>query len=518
MSEHDEKNTVKSIKSPKWLVFLFIISIIWGFYLRIYQLDHQSYWLDESFTVNAALEIMEKGYPLLDSGQPYKHGLINTYVVAATIKTFGYSHWATRISSVFWGLGVVIIIFLLAKRLFDPLTAFISGLLVNFSLWEIAWSRQARMYAQLQFFYFFSLYLFLRFLDKPGAGRLTWLIAATMGAIFSHSFGFFLLPIYLIYAFIWHRRMLGEKIKFIFKRKNWSIQNYLLAGVIILSLIWLLKLSVKTWDTVSNLASIKIDTYLTYQAYSVELYHPLLLAALVGVALALFKQRVKQTWLLLIGFLLPYISILIISYRIEFRYLFFIFPIILILASYFLTSFFKSMANLTRVRMIQKISGALAVLAAIIFIILSPQFIYQPKNFFALEKGIPQPNYRAAYDFIKNHADFTPDAIILSPLPAMDKVYGLKTNYWLPISLTRRTEDFYKQLTPDGEREIYTNTPLIKTAEDLAAIINNNHGFIWLDQFSWARLPKDYRDLIQQQELVFLNTNQKDERVWVVKF
>src|SRR3990167_6263170 len=112
MTWRDEKNMVKSLKSPKWLIFLFILILIWGFYLRIYQLDYQSYWLDESFTVNAALEILEKGYPILDSGYKYYGGLINTYLTAGFIKILGYSPFATRINSVFWGLGIVIIIFL----------------------------------------------------------------------------------------------------------------------------------------------------------------------------------------------------------------------------------------------------------------------------------------------------------------------------------------------------------------------------------------------------------------------
>src|SRR3989344_3635237 len=122
-----------------------IILIALGFIYRIWFLSTQSIWMDESFTINAALETLEKGYPLLDSG-------------------------------VFFGTLTLILSFYFGKEFFDKKTALIFTFLMTFSYWEILWSRQARMYIQLQFFYFLSLFLFHKFIKNQNKKNLFLLI------------------------------------------------------------------------------------------------------------------------------------------------------------------------------------------------------------------------------------------------------------------------------------------------------------------------------------------------------
>src|SRR3989344_8469876 len=152
-----------------------IILIALGFIYRIWFLSTQSIWMDESFTINAALETLEKGYPLLDSGVFYGGSLLNIYLISGFISIFP-DIWGARLVSVLFGTLTLILSFYFGKKFFDKKTALIFTFLMTFSYWEILWSRQARMYIQLQFFYFLSLFLFHKFIKNQNKKNLFLLI------------------------------------------------------------------------------------------------------------------------------------------------------------------------------------------------------------------------------------------------------------------------------------------------------------------------------------------------------
>ena len=47
---------------------LLVILIAVGFFLRVYKLGYQSYWIDEGFTYMQMEAVHKHGYPLLESG------------------------------------------------------------------------------------------------------------------------------------------------------------------------------------------------------------------------------------------------------------------------------------------------------------------------------------------------------------------------------------------------------------------------------------------------------------------
>src|SRR3990167_4049346 len=153
----------------KYLQALLGITIL-GFILRIYSLSSQSIWMDESFSMNAAYEILEKGIPLLDSGAFYGLGyLLHLYLMAFFILLFP-DVWGARFLSVIFGTLTIPLAYYFAKTVFDETFSekgsnkgFLFAVIIAFSTIEIAWSRQARMYSQLQFFFLLSLLLFYKF-------------------------------------------------------------------------------------------------------------------------------------------------------------------------------------------------------------------------------------------------------------------------------------------------------------------------------------------------------------------
>ena len=67
-------------KDKYWYIVIALALI--GFFLRIYSLSYQSFWIDEVFSVNAAKGILEHGYPFLESGVVYARDVLHTYLLA----------------------------------------------------------------------------------------------------------------------------------------------------------------------------------------------------------------------------------------------------------------------------------------------------------------------------------------------------------------------------------------------------------------------------------------------------
>ena len=180
----------------KFLLSLLVLTVL-GFILRIYALSTQSIWMDESFSMNAAYETLEKGYPLLDSGAFYGLSyLLHTYLISFFMLIFN-DVFGARLVSVIFGVLTIVLSYYFGKKFFNKELGILLALIITFSFWEIVWSRQARMYMQLQFFYLLSLLLFYEFtLTKK---KLMFLSLSTLLSVFTHPFGFTLILIYFFY-------------------------------------------------------------------------------------------------------------------------------------------------------------------------------------------------------------------------------------------------------------------------------------------------------------------------------
>jgi len=190
------------MKSKFKIWHLILLLSIVGFIFRIYFLGEQSFWIDEAFSVNAAKGIMAHGYPLLDSGVVYSRAILNTYIIAFFMQIFGETQFSARLVSVLFGTLMIPLMYYFGKELGNKKIGIIAAVLVTFSVWEIAWSRQARMYQQLQFFYFLSLLFFYRFSKKFDIKNAVFLTLSTIAALFSHRLGFTLPIIFLIYFIV----------------------------------------------------------------------------------------------------------------------------------------------------------------------------------------------------------------------------------------------------------------------------------------------------------------------------
>lgn len=110
-------------------------------------------------------------------------------------RALGTSLTALRLPSVLAGMGVVALVFLLGRRLFDPLTGLLSAGLAAANGFQVYWSQQARMYVPSALLGLVSTLLLIHLVRGRGRGpaREAAYVAATWLAMFTQLLGWGLL-------------------------------------------------------------------------------------------------------------------------------------------------------------------------------------------------------------------------------------------------------------------------------------------------------------------------------------
>lgn len=131
-----------------------------GLYLRVSGLSTLGLGFDEPIHIYAAKSLLETGTPTLPSGIEYRRAFLFTSLVALSFKLFGVSALSARLPSVIFGLLSILLVYRIGRSFFGPRVGLIAALLVAFVPYEVAWSRACRMYSMYQFFYLATFYCF----------------------------------------------------------------------------------------------------------------------------------------------------------------------------------------------------------------------------------------------------------------------------------------------------------------------------------------------------------------------
>jgi mannosyltransferase len=128
-------------------VFVLIITAL-AIVLRLYRLGAQSLWYDEAFSVYLAR--MNLGditaRTAADIQPPLYYYLLHFWMELA-----GDGEFAVRFLSLFFGVLTVPLMFVIARRLFNPAAAIFSALLALFSPLYLWYSQETRMYSLITF-------------------------------------------------------------------------------------------------------------------------------------------------------------------------------------------------------------------------------------------------------------------------------------------------------------------------------------------------------------------------------
>ncbi len=177
--------------------YRFAISLVLAvaFGLRIYRLDAQSLWFDEGF----ALHLASQSFQQIVERNPVGWLPLHSFALHVWSGLVGQTPFAGRVFSVFFGVLVVALMYLLGRTLAAPETGVVAALIGTFSPFLVYYSQEARVYSLWLFLSLLSVYLLLRALRHPGhVGGWILYTLSTIAALHTHYFSIFLLPVGLV--------------------------------------------------------------------------------------------------------------------------------------------------------------------------------------------------------------------------------------------------------------------------------------------------------------------------------
>jgi len=160
VKSHSEKSD--KILSSDFLWFLLLISI--GAFFRFYRLDWHSLWADEGGSILVAGMNFHSMFSFIihqDAHPPL------FFLILHGVLALGSSEFLLRVPSALCGILSLSMTYLIARRLFNTVTARIALFLMAFSAAQIYITQEIRMYPYFISLSLLSTYLFLRTVEKP---------------------------------------------------------------------------------------------------------------------------------------------------------------------------------------------------------------------------------------------------------------------------------------------------------------------------------------------------------------
>ncbi len=151
-----------------WIPLLLIVLL--GVSLRLYNLDTESLWTDETFSIDYAQEETYQKMAVKIStteAAPFGHYVL----LRAWMSVFGDSEWAVRLPSALLGTASIVLLFLIIRKLFTKKIALLASLFMATSMVQVVYSQEARLYSLFTFLSLLSTLAFLCVLDAEKKGK-----------------------------------------------------------------------------------------------------------------------------------------------------------------------------------------------------------------------------------------------------------------------------------------------------------------------------------------------------------
>ena len=185
-----------------WIEALILLAILAAaFWLRWTYIQGVSLHVDEYITLRAAQQILDRGIPLLPTGNFYSHGLLLSYIEAGVLSLAGFEPVVARLPALVAGLCAVALTWWVGRRWFSAPVGLLAAALLALTPEAVLWGGRARMYAPLQFFVLLATFFLWRGLARGGTWRDSILFALCfLGAMFLHAEAMILLPAFFLVA------------------------------------------------------------------------------------------------------------------------------------------------------------------------------------------------------------------------------------------------------------------------------------------------------------------------------
>lgn len=193
------------------IIFILIIVLI-GLLVRLIDLGKWQLATDEYYLVKSAQNILKYGFPMWDVGGFYSRGLIIQYFIALLILIGIKVEFASRILSVISNIISIPALYFLSKKIIPNKLFRISFIfLFTFSLWEVEFSRFARMYSMFQAIFIWYIFFLYKYIFEDDHKSYYKMIILTLISVFVYE-GSIFLALLNFYPIIWKfsKRKLNE--------------------------------------------------------------------------------------------------------------------------------------------------------------------------------------------------------------------------------------------------------------------------------------------------------------------
>lgn len=160
MLKHVKPKVAKIDNNPIYQYGLLIAITLLAAILRFYKLGKWSFWFDEVFTLNRALNNYSDFDAVVQTTLSHKFLPLSIILSGSVVNILGISEWSARLVPAIIGIISVPILYFPTKKIFGWRAAAIAALLLALSSWHIYWSQNARFYTALLFFYTLALFAF----------------------------------------------------------------------------------------------------------------------------------------------------------------------------------------------------------------------------------------------------------------------------------------------------------------------------------------------------------------------
>lgn len=175
--------------SSKQYLLLFAITLI-ALALRFYKLGEWSFWGDEMITLRRAENVFN--YEI-------SRWSISNILIHITLNLLGTSEWSARLMPALIGVVSIPILYFPVRKLFGPIVALFTGLLLAVSPWHLYWSQNVRFYSLLLLLYTLGVLMLYFGIEED---RLEYLILSLFLfglATLERLIGLFFVPVVILY-------------------------------------------------------------------------------------------------------------------------------------------------------------------------------------------------------------------------------------------------------------------------------------------------------------------------------
>jgi hypothetical protein len=459
----------KEVFSQKFFNIAFLVILAIGLTARFHKLD-LSLIHDEAFQMQAVKGILKTGLPKYPSGLLYPRGLTYSYLSAfvSFINNQTVTETTCRIVSIFFYFLTTILLFSVAKNIFNKRVALISHLVFSFSFFSIAISRFARMYISVTFFIFaaISSFYFIYFKKDKRWFKVFW--SSMFLAMISHN-----VSLLLFFTLI--------PLSFFIAPQKKVLKNNLpvLAILLLFALIAFFTSSgygafIGFFKLIPSFINLKPNFYFLA-------FYPLVFPFISLITILGFIYNIKTSktkfWLDKRNFfffpcVIYVLAITFTNFKMNQRYLFLIFPIIILLFAYALDKLILFFAQELKIN--YKYFFLASFLTITVYFGKDLTWIAKINYGSKLPryKGVSShvyiyPDYKTTSLYVKNHYQDKDIVVSLADNNMQHSFYFENINYWLSK---------YSETEPKVIKNQVQNT----TIQELKHIIKNKKTRVWL--------------------------------------